>query len=72
MIFIRKSYQFIIEKYWIMAFIIIAKKRRKNPANIKLIIFIYGLNIKSKILTIDAIKSGTTINHGTVAENSQL
>lgn len=55
-----------------MAFTIIAKKSRKNPARIRFIIFIYGLNIKSKILTRDAIKSGTTINHGTVAENSQL
>ena len=34
--------------------------------------FIYGLNIKSEILTRDAIKRGTIINHGTVAENSQL
>ena len=34
--------------------------------------FIYGLNINRNILTRDAIKSGTTINNGTVAENSQL
>ena len=55
-----------------IAFSIIAKKSRKNPARIRLIIFIYGLNIKRNILTRDAIKSGTTINNGTVAENSQL
>lgn len=55
-----------------IAFSIIAKKSRKNPARIRLIIFIYGLNINRNILTIDAIKSGTTINNGTVAENSQL
>ena len=55
-----------------IAFSIIAKKSRKNPARIRLIIFIYGLNIKRNILTRDAIKSGTKINNGTVAENSQL
>lgn len=55
-----------------IAFNIIAKKSRKNPARIRLKIFIYGLNNKRNILTRDAIKSGTTINNGTVAENSQL
>ena len=55
-----------------IAFSVIAKKSRKNPAGIRLIMFIYGLNINRNILTRDAIKSGTTINNGTVAENSQL
>lgn len=54
-----------------IAFIIIAKNKRKNPAKIKLIIFIYGLNIKSNALTSDAINSGIIINHRIVAENSQ-
>tara|TARA_Y100000996_G_C22299715_1_gene551628 strand:+ start:475 stop:645 length:171 start_codon:yes stop_codon:yes gene_type:complete len=55
-----------------IAFIIIAKNKRKNPVRIKLIMFIYGLNIKSNALTSDAINRGTIINHGIVAENSQL
>ena len=67
----NKSYQVIIEKLN-DGIHYNCKKSRKNPARIRLIIFIYGLNIKSKILTRDAIKSGTTIKHGTVAENSQL
>ena len=55
-----------------IAFIIIAKNRRKNPARIRLKIFIYGLYIKRNTLTNDAINRGNIINHGTVAENSQL
>ena len=37
LMFINKSYQVIIEKNWIIAFNIIAKKSRKNPARIRLI-----------------------------------
>ena len=54
-----------------IAFIIIAKNKRKNPARIRLIIFIYGLNIKSNTLTHNAINRGNIIKDGTVAENSQ-